>query len=70
MAIATSNFMNGAYNGRFAPDLSVSMSKETMVIVRDHVSETRKWKVKLAKNICENEIWNLSKAIAKLVNGF
>ena len=42
VAIATSNFMNGAYNGRFAPDLSVSMSKETMAIVRDHVSETRK----------------------------
>ena len=42
VAIATSNFMNEFYNGRFAPEFSVSMLKETIALVRDYVSETRK----------------------------
>ena len=40
--IATSNFINKFYNGEFAPEFSVSMSKETIALVRDYVSETRK----------------------------
>ena len=42
VAIATSNFMNEFYNGGFTPEFSVSMLKETIALVRDHVSETRK----------------------------
>ena len=42
VAIATSNFMNEVYNGGFAPEFSVSMLKETIALVRDYVSETRK----------------------------
>ena len=34
--------MNEIYNGGFAPDFSVSMLKETIALVRDYVSETRK----------------------------
>ena len=41
VAIATSNFMNEVYNGRFAPEFSVSMLKETIALVRDYVSETK-----------------------------
>ena len=41
-AIATSNFMNEIYNGGFAPELSVSMLRETIALVRDEASETRK----------------------------
>ena len=36
MATATSNFMNKAYNGIFAPKFSVSMSKETIALVGDY----------------------------------
>ena len=42
VAIATSNFMNEVYNGGFAPEFNVSMLKETIVLVGDYVSETRK----------------------------
>ena len=42
VAIATSNFMNEFYNGGFTPEFSVSMLKETIALVRDYVSETRK----------------------------
>ena len=42
VVIATSNFMNEIYNGGFAPDFSVSILKETIALVRDYVSETRK----------------------------
>ena len=42
VAIATSNFMKEFYNGGFAPDFSVSILKETIALVRDYVSETRK----------------------------
>ena len=47
--IATSNFMNEVYNGRFAPEFSVSVLKETITLDRGYVPETRKWKVKPAK---------------------
>ena len=36
------------------------MLKETIMPVWDYVYETRKWKAKLAENICQIEIWNLS----------
>ena len=49
VVIATSNFMNEFYNGRFGPELSVSMIKETIALVRDYISETRKQKPKLAE---------------------
>ena len=42
VAIAMSNLMNEFYNGGFAPVFSVSMLKETIALVRDYVSETRK----------------------------
>ena len=42
VVIVTSNFMNEFYNGGFAPGFSVSMSKETIALVRGFVSETRK----------------------------
>ena len=53
VAIATSNFMSEFYNGRFTPEFSVSMLTETIALVRDYVSETRKQKAKLA----EKYIW-------------
>ena len=40
--MATSNFMKKFYNGGFAPGFSVSMLEETIALVRDYVSETRK----------------------------
>ena len=42
VAIATLNFMNEIYDGGFAPEFSVLMLKESMALVRDYVSETRK----------------------------
>ena len=42
VAIATSNLMNEFYNGGFAQEFSVSILKETIALVRDYVSETRK----------------------------
>ena len=42
VATATSNFMNEVYSGGFASEFSVSMLKETIALVRDYVSETRK----------------------------
>ena len=42
VAIAKSSFINKVYNSRFAPDCSVSMLKETIALVWDYVSETRK----------------------------
>ena len=34
--------MKKVYNGGFAPEFSVSILKETIVLVQDHVSETKK----------------------------
>ena len=42
VAIATSNFINESYNGGFAPEFSASILKETVALVSDYVSETRK----------------------------
>ena len=42
VAIVTSNFMNEVYNGGFPPVFYVSMSKETIALVSDYASETRK----------------------------
>ena len=42
VAITTSNFLNKVYNGGFALEFSVSMLKETIALVLDYVSETRK----------------------------
>ena len=42
VARATSDFMNQVYNGGFPPEFSVLMLKETIVLVQDYVSETRK----------------------------
>ena len=42
VAIAMSNFLNKVYNDGFAAEFSVSMLKETIVLVRNYVSETRK----------------------------
>ena len=41
VTIETSNFMNKVYNGGFAPEFSVSMLKETIVLVQNYASETR-----------------------------
>ena len=49
MAIATSNFVNEVYNGGFAPEFSVSKLKETIALVWDYISETRKYKGKLVE---------------------
>ena len=40
--------MNEFYNGGFAPEFNVSMLKETIALVQDYLSETRKEKAKLA----------------------
>ena len=45
--------MKEFYNGGVAPEFSVLMLKETIALVRDYVSETRKWEAKLA----EKYIW-------------
>ena len=42
VAIATSNFINEVYNGRFTLEFSVSMLRETIALVPDYVSETKK----------------------------
>ena len=42
VVIATSNFMNKVYNGEFMSEFGVSMLKQTVVLVRDYVSEIRK----------------------------
>ena len=39
--------MNKVYNGRFAPEFSVSMLKETIVLVQNYASETRTYKAKI-----------------------
>ena len=49
LAIATSKFMNEVYNGGFTPEFSVSMLKKIIALVWDYVSETRKYKAKLAE---------------------
>ena len=41
VAIATSNFTNEVYNGRFEPEFSVSVLKKNIALVWDFVSETR-----------------------------
>ena len=48
-----SNFLNEVSNDRFVPEFNVSILKETIALVQDYVSETRKWKTKLAgkKNV-------------------
>ena len=42
VAIATSDFMNEVYNGKFVPEFSVSMLKETISLVRDYAYKTGK----------------------------
>ena len=49
VAIATSNFMNEFYNGRFLSEFSISMLKQIVVLVLDYISETRKQEAKLAE---------------------
>ena len=49
VAIATSNFMNEVYNGRFSPEFSVSMLKEIIMLVWEYVYETGKYKAKLTE---------------------
>ena len=44
VAVATSNFMNEVYKGRFSPEFSVSVLKEIIALVWDYVYETRNWK--------------------------
>ena len=39
--------MKEFYNGGFAPEFGVSMFKETIALVRDYASETRKQEGKL-----------------------
>ena len=51
VAIATSVVMNKVYNGRFASEFSVSMLKETIMLVKDYVSETLSNKNVLKKKI-------------------
>ena len=41
VAIAMPHLMNKFYNGRFAPEFSDSMLKETITQVRDYISEMR-----------------------------
>ena len=42
VAIEMSHFINEFYNGGFTPEFSVSMLKESIALVRDYVSKTRK----------------------------
>ena len=42
--------MNKVYNGGFAPEFSVSMLKETIVLVQNYASETRTYKPKIESN--------------------
>ena len=44
-----SNFMKNIYNGGFAIEFSVLMSKEISALVRSYAHETRKEKSKLAE---------------------
>ena len=48
--------MNKFYNGGFAPGISVSMLKESIALVQDYVSKTRK---SIAKPV-ERHIWKLN----------
>ena len=57
MAIAKSNFLNKVYNAGFTPDFCVSMLKETIVLIRDYVYQTRKEKAKLTEKYKWN--WNI-----------
>ena len=42
VAIATSNFINEIYTGRFTLEFSVSILGETIALVPDYVSEIRR----------------------------
>ena len=42
VAIATSNFMNEVYNGRFLSEFSLSILKEIIALAWEYVYETRK----------------------------
>ena len=42
VAIATSDFMSEVYNGGFAPEFIVSILKESIALVSDYLSKTRK----------------------------
>ena len=42
--------MNELYNDGFAPEFSVSMSKETIELAQDYVSETKKQNLKPFSN--------------------
>ena len=46
--VITPNFINKIYNGGFPPDISAAIFKETMSLVRDYISETRKQTAKQA----------------------
>ena len=68
VSIATSNFMNEVYNGRFAPVFSFSMLKETIALVQDYVSETRRWKPKPAEKYMWK--WNMKYFFNEALNIF
>ena len=42
VAVGMSKFINEVFNGGFAPEFRVSMLKETIALVRDYLSKTRK----------------------------
>ena len=42
-----SNFMNEVYYGKFGPEFSVSMLKESIALFREYLSKTRKSKAKI-----------------------
>ena len=52
LAIATSNSINKFYNSGFRPEFSISMSKETIALVRDYVSKKRGQKSKTRGKKC------------------
>ena len=53
VAIAASNVMNEFFNGGFWPEFTVSVLKEIIALVRDCVSETRKYEAKLAEKVID-----------------
>ena len=60
VVIATSNFMNEFYNGRFSPEFSVSMLKEIIAVVREtrkQEAETSIWNEEIRSNTSGKYIW-------------
>ena len=45
--------MNEFFNGGFWPEFTVSVLKEIIALVRDCVSETRKYEAKLAEKVID-----------------